>query len=795
MKHHFRLIATGIILLVSFILTGIVRAVPWVEFHNLTGSQLQSQFDTWTAAPWKLHPLRVSGSETSGSGRYAVIFEKSTKTTNWSMSTGMTSSSFISTNTSLQASGFRVIWLDGFEVAGTAYYNAIWEHNGGAAQRIRIGDLLTTFNSANSTNANDGYPLTDVCAFSINGITYYAGVWTAGILAPDIEVRYNLTGSAYQTAFNTLGAQGYTVSRVSGAENGGQARYTAVWRRTSPGEGWTIHGMSASGFEAENINARMVGYRLVQVDAFNIGTATYYNAFWVRNGGFSTSRLAAIQSDVSDYMTTHNLPGLSLAISREGRLVYVRGFGYADTSTGEQAHALHRWRIASTSKTICAVSALRALEDSGPWSLSSRCFGSGSLFGTDYGNTTTYPYNANETAMTLRQVLNMAAGWNSEGHLWYEDDPGIGTDHAAIIDYQLDHVNPVRTPGTIHQYNNFNYQVAARIPEKLTGQSFYTYTTQKVFTPCGMTSMSLGGRTATDQLTSEVAYYAGDVYGSPETVWPSRMDGSTGWICRPKELLLLARRIDGDDRYPDILGPYALSQMQLANGLPDINGNISNYGMGWYPSSSNGHTWWQHNGSMAGTQALLCVSDDGSQGFAYATNSVDSDDRFSSQFRSLVLNQMQAVDNASQWPDIDLSGSWAPAYDSWADSAFGTQVTSQAGLVDFWAPGSDPDGDGRPNAMEAYIGSNPLDADTLGWGNLKLTNDDLMLRWSFKQGDRGVDATPEWSTNLINWYSSGTVVESDPDVIFHIVGYDYLRARVARSSSAKKFIRLNFKTR
>lgn len=780
-------------MLLVWMVPAVALAVPWVEYHGLTGTQLQSQFDTWTAAPWKLRPLRVSGSETAGGGRYAVIFEKSPKTTGWSMATGMTSNSFVSTNTTLQASGYRVVWLDGFEVAGTGYYNAIWEKNGGAEQRIRLGDLYSTFTTADVNNTHDGYPLSDVCAYSINGTTYYAGVWIEG-RAPDIEVRYNLTGAGYQTEFNTLGGQGYTVYRVSGAENAGSARYTAVWKKTSPGEGWTIHGMSASGFEAENINARMVGYRLVQVDAFNIGADTYYNALWVRNGGFSTSRLATIQTSVSTYMSIHHLPGLSLAISREGRLVYARGFGYADTSTGEQAHALHRWRIASTSKTICAVSALRALEDSGPWSLGSTCFGSGSLFGTDYGNTATYPYSTNEKAITIRQVMNMAAGWNDEGHLWYYEDPALGTDHAAIIDYQLDHVNPVRAPGTIYQYNNFNYQLVARIPEKITGLTFYNHTLQQVFNPCGMTSMSLGGRTAADRLSSEVAYYAGDVWGDPETVWPSRMDGSTAWVCRPKELLLLARRIDGDSRYQDIIGSYALSQMQLANGLPDIYGNISNYGMGWYPSASNGHTWWQHNGAMAGTQALLCVSEDGSQGFAYATNSVDDADKYSGDFRNLTLYNMQQIDNSAEWPDIDLSGTWDPGYDSWADSVFGTKVTSQTGLAEFWSPGADPDGDGRPNAMEAYIGSDPLDPDPPAWGTVKLTDTELIFRWTRKKGDRGVEATAEWSTNLGIWNSFGAVVEPDPDAIFQIVGYDYLRSRVARSGSAKKFIHLSFGT-
>ena len=42
------------------------------------------------------------------------------------------------------------------------------------------------------------------------------------------------------------------------------------------------------------------------------------------------------------------------------------------------------WRIASVSKPVCAVSVLRALEDSAAWSLDSKLFGTGAIFGTGF---------------------------------------------------------------------------------------------------------------------------------------------------------------------------------------------------------------------------------------------------------------------------------------------------------------------------------------------------------------------------------------------------------------------------
>lgn len=764
------------------------QGVAWVERHGISGATLQTEFDTWTAPPYNLRMTRVSGSETSGQARFAAIFEKSSKTTGWVAGHGMLAADFTSQHDTLHAQGFRLVWLDGFGVGGTAYYNGIWEQTFGGAQRVRLGEPLATHQNASAANELAGYQLIDVCSFSVNGLALHAGVWQQGAV-PATEVRYFLTSAQYQTEFNTMPGNGYYLYRVSGFESGIAERFTGVWRRTSLGEGWTYHGMSAADFNSHNINAQMLGYRPVAVEAYNLGTDTFYNAVWIRNGGLSTSRLGAIATAVQNYIDTRNIPGLSLAISHEGRLVYARGFGYADKTDSEVAHALHRWRIASTSKPVAAVSALRALEDSAAWSLDSKAFGSGALFGTDYGS---QAYGTWEKAISLRQLMNMTAGWNSQGRLWYDAQPSYGTNHASIIGYQLDSVDPVWQPGTWDCYNNFNYQVVARIPEKISGQLFENYTKAQVFDPCGITSMVMGERTAAQRKANEVAYYEGDQWGTPEAIWPARMDGSTGWIAKPSDLLLLARRIDGDPRHRDILGTYAISQMRLGNGLQSCNGGTSGYGLGLYSSTRNGKTWWQHNGAMAGTQAIMVFSGDGTLAFAYACNSVHSSDTGSGQFRNTILDLMDAIDDANAWPDMDLFGKYNPDYDAWAATEFGSSVVSRVGLADFWAPDADPDNDGRINAMEAYLGTDPLVANNSPWYcRIYFDGGDLVLRWTKKNGYRGIDAGCQASGAVLPWAGTSATIIDRSDLIVPI-GYTIQEARTPIPRGAnQRFLRLH----
>ena len=164
------------------------------------------------------------------------------------------------------------------------------------------------------------------------------------------------------------------------------------------------------------------------------------------------------------------------------------------------------------------------------------------------------------------------------------------------------------------------------------------------------------------------------------------MDGSTAWIGRPADLLLMGRRIYGKLRQTDIIGFYTFSQMQTGNGQLDDSNNVSQYGLGWYAGTRNGHTWWQHNGVMGGTQAILVVRDDGEQSFAFATNSANYDDRGSSAFRNLIVDQMNLIDSSNAWPKTDLFRIWNPLYDAWAISEFSSTVTSRLGFVEVVAP-------------------------------------------------------------------------------------------------------------
>ncbi|MCA9663590.1 MAG: serine hydrolase [Myxococcales bacterium] len=69
---------------------------------------------------------------------------------------------------------------------------------------------------------------------------------------------------------------------------------------------------------------------------------------------------------ITDYVADKKLPGIQVAVSKDGRLVFSKAYGFADTSTQQAMQPHHRNRIGSVSKIINAVTALKVAESLDP---------------------------------------------------------------------------------------------------------------------------------------------------------------------------------------------------------------------------------------------------------------------------------------------------------------------------------------------------------------------------------------------------------------------------------------------
>src|ERR1043166_5397109 len=78
--------------------------------------------------------------------------------------------------------------------------------------------------------------------------------------------------------------------------------------------------------------------------------------------GLEDADLAPFDELMIKFMTEHKVPGASLAVAKDGKLVYARGFGHADQDKMLGVQPTTRFRVASISKPITAAMILRLVE-------------------------------------------------------------------------------------------------------------------------------------------------------------------------------------------------------------------------------------------------------------------------------------------------------------------------------------------------------------------------------------------------------------------------------------------------
>jgi CubicO group peptidase (beta-lactamase class C family) len=339
---------------------------------------------------------------------------------------------------------------------------------------------------------------------------------------------------------------------------------------------------------------------------------------------------------MTEFMSKHDIPGASLAVTKDGRLVYARGYGYADVEAKRKVQPQSLFRIASISKPITAVAILQLVERK-KLSLDDRM--ADVLRGTPpfKGTKKIAPQFAK---VTIRQLLQHTGGW----------DRGVSFDpmfrlvdiaktfevpSPAKIEHIIRYMKPRPldfTPGERFAYSNFGYCLLGRVIENVSGKSYETHVKQRVLAPVGIRSMQLGKTPLAGRARNEVRYYAaknrtgksilakdaGNTVPLPYGVWDlGVMDSHGGWIASAVDLAKFASAFDDPSDSP-LLKRESIETMfkrppGKAGQEADGTAKGTYYGCGWMvrPVGENGLGNHWHTGSLDGTSTILVRRHDG----------------------------------------------------------------------------------------------------------------------------------------------------------------------------------------
>jgi len=359
-----------------------------------------------------------------------------------------------------------------------------------------------------------------------------------------------------------------------------------------------------------------------------------------------------------------DIKGASVAVARDGKLLYARGFGYASVPDSLPVEPYHRFRVASVSKLVTAVAVMK-LQEQGKLSVNEKVFGPGAILDdTLFAN----PKDPRVYDITVGHLLSHEAGWSQR----YGDqmfmpeviarslDVPMPVDLKTIIRFALSK-NLHFTPGTGQSYSNLGYSILGLVIEEASGVDYETFCRKEILEPIGIYDMAMGHNLPEAALPLEVSYYEVEnntlkpsIYGTGEMVMACRggndietLGSAGGWVATAPDLMRLLLAVDGFEQPKDILAPESVEFMtDVYNGFAPV---------GWRAALPNG-TWWR-TGSFSGTTAMMKRMPDGTAWVVLMNSSSWNGPELTSDIDQMMYRFLQKV---NQWPETDLFSYSAP---------------------------------------------------------------------------------------------------------------------------------------
>jgi CubicO group peptidase (beta-lactamase class C family) len=342
-----------------------------------------------------------------------------------------------------------------------------------------------------------------------------------------------------------------------------------------------------------------------------------------------TTRLAAqgapsdLDRHVSRVMQTFTVPGLSVAIVKDGRVVLAKGYGVRQLGDPAAVDERTRFGIASNTKLFTAT-ALELLVEEGkvewdapvirylPWFAMSD------------------PYVTRE--LTVRDLLVHRSGLGlGAGDLLWWPPSTYGRDEIAR---RLRHIPLSTSFRSAYAYDNVLYLVAGEVIEAVSGQSWETFVRGRILRKVGMTDSDVLHSGAGK--AGNVAGTHAEVEGTVRVIAPFLSDNTnpaggimSGAADMAKWMIvqLDSGRVSGDGR---LFEPDAVTQLwrdvtpvpisPAPEGAPHLRPAMAGYALGLHVRDYRGRRLLQHTGGLPGFVSKVAMIPELRLGVAVLTN-------------------------------------------------------------------------------------------------------------------------------------------------------------------------------
>ncbi len=333
----------------------------------------------------------------------------------------------------------------------------------------------------------------------------------------------------------------------------------------------------------------------------------------ITNADSDLPSTARMEQMILNFLRQWDIKGASVAIAKDGRLVYAKGFGYADVEKGEKMDVYHVMRIASVSKLITAAGIMK-LREQGRLKLSDRVFGpDGILSDSLYGIVT----DRRMKNITVEHLLRHDAGFSLKNgdpmfcplDIARKMDAPSPPDMQTMIRFAVSR-GLGNSPGERYSYSNLGYLILSAVIEKVSGRDYESYIKENILRPAGCFDLHIAHNSPGEKYPHEVSYYepsnaekvlSCDGKGREVLKCEGGNDvrgllGAGAWVASPVEIARIVCAMDGrNDATPDILKHSSVEYMTKS-----VRGRMP---IGWINTYAAGN--WTRSGSFSGTSAMV----------------------------------------------------------------------------------------------------------------------------------------------------------------------------------------------
>lgn len=312
---------------------------------------------------------------------------------------------------------------------------------------------------------------------------------------------------------------------------------------------------------------------------------------------------------VEKTLKAFNVPGIAVAIVKDGKVIHAKGYGVKSILTKEKVDQNTLFGIASNSKAFTSA-ALAMLVDEGKINWDDKVIHYLPEFKM-YNDYVTNEFTIRDL-LTHRSGLGLGAG---DLMIWPD-----GSDFTAKdIVHNLRYLKPVSAFRTKYDYDNLLYIVSGEIIHKVSGLSWADFIENRIMKPLEMknsagswvrvkdTSNTIVPHVPVDGKLKIISRYKNQVFDAAAGIYSSA-DDMAKWV-----ILQLQNGKYGTEKNKTLFSEKEHTEMWTPQTIVPVktvapyNTHFSAYGLGWFLSDVKGYKQVSHTGGLEGivTQVTL----------------------------------------------------------------------------------------------------------------------------------------------------------------------------------------------